>query len=327
MALNIFIPRLENTGLATPSAKDDVLYDMIIIGAGPAGLTAAMYSARARLKTLVIERIKAGGQIIITEWVDNYPGFDEGISGFELGQRFERHAKKFGVEITSADVTAISEEDHIKVVKTTDRQYRGRAVIVATGAKPRRLGVEGEEKFTGRGVSYCATCDAAFFREKHVVVVGGGDTAVQEAVFLTRFARKVALVHRRNELRAAKIIQERAFSNIKLSFIWDSAIKEIKGDKKVDTAVIQNVKTDEITDLPTDGVFVFVGIDPQTEFLKGFVDLDETGYIVTNMQMETSREGVFCCGDAIHQMLRQVSTAVGEGAVAAYSAEQYLTNK
>ena len=325
MALNLFVPKLSPTGQDSAEERDHILYDIIIVGAGPAGLTAAMYAARAKLKTLVIEKIAPGGQIIITDWVDNYPGFDEGISGFELGQRFERHARKFGVDIVSAEVASLTDEEGLKIVRTSQKTYKSRVLILATGAKHRRLGVPGEDKFTGRGVSYCATCDAAFFREKSVVVIGGGDTAVQDAVFLTRFAHKVVIVHRRDKLRATKIIQDKAFSNAKISFIWDSVVREIKGDKSVETAVVENLKTGEKSEHPVDGIFVFIGIDPQTEFLRGFVDLDETGYIMTDMHMETSRAGVFCCGDAIHQRLRQVSTAVGEGALAAYSAEQYLS--
>jgi thioredoxin reductase (NADPH) len=286
-----------------------------------------MYSARGKLKTLVIEKLAPGGQIMITEWVENYPGFDEGISGYELGQRLERQAKKFGVEFAREEVSSLSEEGPVKIVKTSHGEYKCRALIVATGAKPRRLGVPGEAAFTGRGVSYCATCDAAFFREKSVIVVGGGDTAVEESIFLTRFAKKVTVVHRRDKLRAAKIIQDRAFANDKISFIWDSAVKEIKGTRSVEKAVIRNLKTGAETEQQANGVFIFVGVDPQTDFLKGFVNLDEAGYVVTSMSMETLRPGVFACGDAIRQALRQISTAVGEGAMAAYAAEQYLASR
>ena len=329
MALNIVVPRMESSEQSASSAQPPAggLYDIIIIGAGPAGLTAGMYSARAKLKTLVIEKMAPGGQIMITDWVDNYPGFDEGISGYELGQRFERHARKFGIEIVSEEAVSLSEEGSSKVVRTARGEYRCKSLILATGAKPRRLGVPGEAAFTGRGVSYCATCDAAFFREKSVIAIGGGDTAVQEAIFLTRFAKKVTIVHRRDKLRATKIIQEKAFGNPKIAFVWDSVVKEIKGDRKVEKVILGNLKTGAETEQQADGVFVFVGIDPQTDFLKGFVNLDEGGNIITNMKMETSREGVFCCGDAIQQMLRQISTAVGGGALAAYAAEQYLSNR
>jgi thioredoxin reductase (NADPH) len=308
----------------TEDTKKD--HDLVIIGGGPGGLTAAMYAGRSRLSCLVIERMANGGQIIVTDWVDNYPGLYEGISGFDLGRRFEEHAKKFGAEFAYEEVTELRDgPGTIKEIVTTGGIYRAQAVIISTGAKPRKLDVPGETEFTGRGVSYCATCDAAFFKGKTVAVVGGGDTAVQEALYLTKFVEKVHLVHRRHELRATKVIQEEALRHPKIVPVWDTVVTTINGSKSVESLRLRNVKTGEESDLAVNGIFIFVGIEPQTGFLKGYVELDETGYVLVDMKMQTSRPGVFAAGDAIHQMLRQVVTAAGEGALAAFAAEDYIT--
>lgn len=301
-------------------------YDLVIVGGGPAGLAAAIYAGRSRLSCAVIERMAAGGQIVVTDWVDNYPGFPEGISGFDLSRRLEEHAKKFGAEFIYEEVREVRDGERLrKEVVTSGGVYVAKAVIVATGAKPRKLGVPGEAEFTGRGVSYCATCDAAFFKGKTVAVVGGGDTAVQEAIYLTKFVERVHLVHRRDRWRATKIIQEEALANPKIVPVWNTVVTEIRGGRSVEGVRLRNVLDGTEADLAVDGVFIFVGIEPQTEFVKGYLELDETGYILTNMKMQTSRPGVFAAGDVIHQMLRQVVTAVGEGALAAFAAEDYIT--
>lgn len=310
-----------------PSTPNSLDYDVIIVGGGPSGLTAGMYTARARLKTLIIEKMAPGGQIIITEWVENYPGLEEGITGYDLGRKFENHAKKFGAEIVMDEVLTVTEEGEWKSVKTTEKTYRCKALLIATGASPHKLGVPGEIELTGRGVSYCGTCDAAFFKNKEVVVIGGGDTAVQEALFLTKFASKVTIIHRRDKLRAIQIMQDQAKANPKISFIWDSVVEKINGSKTVESVTIKNIKTGTTSDFRTDGCFVFVGIDPQTKFLQGQLKQDESGYIIVDQEGHTSKEGIFACGDCVSQLLRQIATAVGRGAATAYAAQQYLEQK
>lgn len=300
------------------------LYDILIIGGGPAGLTAGMYAARSRLNTLIIERMALGGQVITTELVENYPGFPEGISGFELGERMARQAERFGLRTAYAEVTGIEVKGEIKEVRSSEGVYRARAVIISTGADPAKLGVRGEDRLRGKGVSYCATCDGAFFQDLPIAVVGGGDTAVEEGVYLTRYASSVTIIHRRDQLRAARIIQDRAFSNRKIRFLWDTVVTEILGEKQVEGLILKNVKTGEASDLKVSGVFILVGMRPNTDFLKGILELDERGFIITNEDLETSIPGVFAAGDVRKTNLRQVAVSVGEGALAAYLAEKYL---
>lgn len=301
-------------------------YDITIIGGGPAGLTAAIYAARSLRKVAVLEKGVPGGQIAMTDMIENYPGFPEGISGMELMQKFEEQAKKFGTEfINLFDVNEIKKTEEGFTIESADgRELFSKTIIIATGQNPRNLGVPGEGEFTGRGVSYCATCDGAFFRGKKVAVVGGGNSAIQEAIYLTRFAESVTVIHRRNQLRADRILQERAFQNEKIRFHWDSVVTEIKGDTLLKSLVIKNVKTGEEFEEGFDGLFIYIGYKPNTDFLKDFVELDEGGFIKTNEELETSVKGVFACGDVRNNSLKQVSVAVGEGALAAVNAEKFL---
>ncbi|MCX7831853.1 MAG: thioredoxin-disulfide reductase [Actinobacteria bacterium] len=301
-------------------------YDITIIGGGPAGLTSAIYATRSLRKVALVEKGVPGGQIATTDLIENYPGFPEGISGPELMQRFEEQAKKFGTDFLNLfNVSEISLEDNMKIVRSTDgRSIISKAVIIATGQNPRKLGVPGESEFTGRGVSYCATCDGAFFKGKKVAVVGGGNSAIQEALYLTRFADSVTVIHRRDQLRADRILQERAFKNEKIQFLWNSVVSEIRGDQLLRSIVVKNVQTGEQKEVELHGVFIYIGYEPNTDFLKGFLELDENGYIITDEKLQTSIPGVFACGDVRKNALKQVSVAVGEGAVAAMSAEQYL---
>ncbi len=297
------------------------MHDLVIIGGGPAGLTAGIYAQRARLKTILFEREMVGGQIALSDVIENYPGFPS-ISGMELMQKFEQHARGLGLEIELAEVKDVQFEGDIKIVKTSKGDYPAKAVVVATGAKPRRLGVPGEKEFTGKGVSYCATCDGPFFRGRDVMVIGGGDTAIKEAVFLAKLAKKVYVVHRRDQLRAEKILQERAFNTENIEFLWSHILKEIKGDRFVEEAVVEDLKTGELKTVKAEGIFIFVGINPTTDFID--VEKDERGFIKTTSRMETSRSGVFAAGDCTTTPLLQVATAVGNGAIAAYEAEKYI---
>lgn len=298
--------------------------DVIIIGAGPAGLTAGLYAARARLKTVLLERLAPGGQILTTDWVENYPGFPEGISGFELVDRMKRQSEKFGLVIQSQDVSRLELDQEKKILVTDKGNLESKALILACGATPRRLGIEGETLLTGKGVSYCATCDGPFYRDQEVAVIGGGDTAVEEALFLTRFASRVYLIHRRDELRATKLLQERVQAEGKIKIIWDTIPTQITGEIGVDGINLKNVKTGEESRLPVQGVFVFVGFSPNNGPVKDLLKLDERGFVVTNNHMETSIPGVFAAGDIRSKLLRQVSTAVGDAAMAAFAAERYL---
>ncbi|MGI6698532.1 MAG: thioredoxin-disulfide reductase [Clostridia bacterium] len=301
------------------------LYDIIIIGGGPAGLSAGLYGARSRAKTLILEKGKWGGQAATTEELENYPGSIEQPTGPEITARMKRQVEEFGAETKAETVTKLELDGKIKRVITDSAEYQAKTVIIATGAKPRLLGCPGELELRGKGVSYCATCDADFFTDLRVVVVGGGDSAIQEAIYLTKFAEKVTVIHRRDELRAAKSIQERAFANPKIDFIWDSVVTEIKGDGIVESVVVKNVKTNEIKEVQTDGVFMFVGYDPVSDLVKGLVDMDEKGYIITDENMSTSVEGVFAAGDVRVKSLRQVVTAASDGAIAAVRAEHYIS--
>lgn len=299
-----------------------MVYDIVIIGGGPAGLTAGIYVKRAMLNAVLLEKMGIGGQIIVTDKVENFPGFLE-ISGADLAAKFEEQARKFGLEMKGmAEVDSIEDKGNIKIIKTTEGDIETKSVIIASGTTPKRLGAKGEIELTGRGVSYCATCDGFFFKEKEVVVIGGGDSAITEAIYLTKMAKKVTVVHRRNELRAEKINQEHAFSNPKISFIWDSVLEEIVGKNVVETVILKNLKTNVTSEVKTDGVFIYVGLVPNTKFVD--VKKDEWGFIIANAKMETSVKGIFVAGDCRVTPLRQITTAVGDGAIAAVSAERYL---
>jgi thioredoxin reductase (NADPH) len=304
------------------------IYDVIIIGGGPAGLTAGIYTSRARISTLLIEKLGIGGQASITDRIENYPGFIEGISGPELVHNMEEQAQSFGVKTIFDEVTRVevSDEGNIKRVFVHDdpEPYQCLSIIVAAGHEQRKLGVPGETEFTGRGVSYCATCDGAFFRDRAVAVVGGGDVAVEEALFLTRFVSKAYIVHRRDRLRATKILQERAAGNDKIAFVFDSVLDEVSGQTTVNGVKVRNVKTGQTEVLAVDGVFVFIGWNPNLSFLGSVVDRSEDGYIIVDKEMTTSREGIFACGDCCKKKLRQIVAACGDGATAAFSAQHYV---
>jgi len=303
------------------------VYEVIIIGGGPGGLTAGLYTSRARLSTLLIESALFGGQMTTTELIENYPGFPQGVTGDELSRLMEDQAKKFGMKTVTQEVVKVSLEGDVKVVQTYETTYRCEALIVSTGAEYRKLGIPGEKEFAGKGVSYCATCDGAFFRDSQIVVVGGGDSALTEALFLTKFARELTIIHRRDALRGTKIYQERALASPKIKFLWNSIVQEIKGDSTVRSINVKNVKTGEIKEVETEGVFLFVGLVPRTQFLKGVVQMDEAGYILTNEDCETSTKGIFAVGDCRKKLLRQIATAVGDGATAAFASEKFLEIK
>lgn len=305
------------------------LYDVVIIGSGPAGLAAGLYAGRARLSTLIVEKDKEGGQIVQTAEIENYPGSAEEESGPTLIDRMSAQADKFGAEKVLDTIEEMELEGKEKILRGKKDTYRAKTVIIAAGASPVLIGCPGEKEFTGKGVSYCATCDAAFFEDFEVFVVGGGDSAVEEALYLTKFARKVTIIHRRDALRAAKSIQEKAFANEKVDFMWDSVVKELKGDGLLESMVVENVKTGEITEITADeedgtfGVFVFIGFRPQSEVFQGKVEM-ENGYIITDDDMKTSVKGVFAAGDIRKKSLRQVVTAAADGAIAAVQAGKYI---
>lgn len=302
----------------------DNIYDVAIIGGGPAGLTAAIYTGRGLLKTVVIEKLMTGGQATVTHQIDNYPGFPEGISGPELMGKFEEQAKRFGAEIKFATVETVTMEKNMKIINLGSEVIKAKTVILCTGAEPRKLGVPGEAKFTGKGVSYCATCDGAFFRDAEVAVVGGGDSAVKEAIFLTKFASKVYVIHRRDELRAEKVTAQEAFKNEKIEFVWDSVVEEIIGDKELKELRVKNVKDGSVGSIPVEGAFIYVGMLPNTGFLKGLLTLDEGNYIIADKDSHTDISGVFAAGDVRRKISRQVATAVGDGATAAMAAEECI---
>ena len=305
------------------------IYDVIIIGGGPAGLTAGLYAARAGLRALLFEGASSISQITVTDLIENYPGIPEGIGGFELIERFKKQAEQFGLEVTSKDVISIAKKNWGDIeawkVEAGDMSYEALAIIIATGAYWRKLGVAGEDGFVGKGVSYCATCDGPLFKNRDVVVVGGGDAAIQEAIFLTNFARKVTIVHRRDRLRATKSLQQRAFANSKIEFAWNSVVEEISGTDIVEKVKIRDVKSVDVTrEIAAAGIFIFTGLIPKTEIVRGIVDLDSGGYIIADENMRTSAKGIFAGGDCIRKSLRQVITACGDGATAAFSAQHYV---
>jgi thioredoxin reductase (NADPH) len=299
--------------------------ELVILGAGPAGLTAGMYAARARLPLVLLEKALPGGQMASTEKVDNYPGFDEPVFGYELAGKMEAHARKFGVEVVQADIGRVSAEEDRYVVETdAGESYVCRALILATGAAPVKLGIPGELEFAGKGVSYCAVCDGPFFTDLEVAVVGGGDSAVEEAIYLSRLASKVHLIHRRDKLRAVKHIQEKALAEPKIIVHWDSVPVAVRGEREVEALRIRSRKDGSETDVPVGGVFFYVGLHPNTQGFEHLVETDDRGFIITDVRMRCSRPGIFAAGDVRSKILRQISTAVGDGAVAAYSAQQYL---
>jgi len=300
-------------------------YDLIIIGGGPAGMTAGLYASRAELKTLLVEKMIMGGQMMTATLVENWPGYPGGIDGPELMTRFQTHCVEFGLETATGEVEKIEDLGRQKRLIIDGKEYLSKAVLIATGANPRKLNVEGEAALVGRGVSYCATCDGAFFRNVSIAVIGGGDTAAEEAVYLTRFASKVYLVHRRDEMRTTKILQNRVFENEKIEMVWDSVVTGLDSDNTGLTGVrVENVKTAEQRALEAVGMFVAIGVTPITHFLGGLVELDESGYIKAGESTHTSVPGIFAAGDCRTSYLKQVSTAVGDGAVAATQIEKYL---
>jgi thioredoxin reductase (NADPH) len=299
--------------------------ELIIIGSGPAGLTAAIYAARANLEPLVIEGLAAGGQLMLTTEVENFPGFPEGMMGPELMMRMREQAERFGAEFVTADVDRVDLGERPFGAWVGDAEYLARTVIVSTGASARMLGIEGEYDLLGHGVSTCATCDGFFFRDHEIAVVGGGDSAMEEAIFLTKFASKVTVVHRRGELRASKIMADRALAHPKIEFAWDSAVDEVLGDKKLEGARLRNLVTGQESVLPVTGLFVAIGHDPNTNLFKGQLELDANGYVVTEgASMRTSVDGVFACGDVQDHVFRQAITAAGTGCMAAIEAERWL---
>ena len=302
------------------------IYDMIIIGGGPAGYTAALYAARAGLETLIVERMSIGGQMALTDIIDNYPGFDEGIDGFTLGMKMQSGAERFGAKTEYAEVTEVALMEEPKRIVTTSGELFAKTVVIATGANPRELGIEGEESLVGRGLHYCAHCDGRFYKGKTVAVVGGGNSAAQDALYLSHLAKKVYLIHRRDSLRATKIYHDPLLKAENVEFIWDSAVKEHIVDGRIKGAVVENLKSGERSELYFDGLFVSIGRKPATELFSE-IDKDESGYIVADESTKTNIEGVFAVGDVRTKALRQVVTAVGDGAVAAHFAEEYISLK
>ncbi len=303
------------------------MYDLIIVGAGPAGLTAGLYAGRYRLKTLLLEKTAIGGQIIMSATIENYPGFPGGIPTLELIEKMEKQAREVGVEIVSAEVNLIEGDAPVFNVRTLEKDFSAKSLIISTGAHWKRLGVPGEEKFIGRGVSFCATCDAPFFKNKEVVVVGGGDKAVEEAMFLSSYAAKVTIIHRRAGFRCAGILLEKARLNPKINFVLDSVVERVEGENKVEAVAVKNVITGSKSSISCQGVFIFIGVGPTTEFLKNYLLTDESGFIITDDKMQSSREGLFACGDCRKKNFYQVITACGDAALAAFSAHNYLLLK
>jgi thioredoxin reductase (NADPH) len=303
--------------------EERTVYDVVIIGAGPAGMTAAVYASRAELKTVLLERGVPGGQMANTEEVENFPGFTM-ITGPELSSKMFEHAQKFGAEYKFGDIKSVELDGDIKILKTSSEDIYTKSVVIATGAEYKTIGVPGEDLLRGRGVSYCAVCDGAFFKERELYVIGGGDSAVEEGVFLTKYASKVTIVHRRDELRAQKILQDRAFKNDKIDFIWDTELQSINGDSRVESITLKDKKTGEEYTKDADGVFIYIGMLPLTSPFKDLGILNENGYIETNEEMETKIPGIFAAGDVREKSLRQIVTATGDGSLAAQNAQHYL---
>jgi thioredoxin reductase (NADPH) len=304
------------------------MYDVIIIGAGPAGLTAALYAGRYRLNTLLLEQLSVGGQIVLSSRIENFPGFPGGIATEDLIERFKKQTEELQIKTVMEQVKEVifpfQSDNSLYNIITKEATYQAKAVIIASGAQPKRLGVEGEEKFIGRGISYCATCDGPLFKNKEVAVIGGGDKAIEEALFLTAYASSVCIIHRRDTLRASKILEEKARANKKIRFLLDSVVEKIEGRDKVEAVKIKNVKTKSLSLFNCQGVFIFVGILPNTDFLKQKLEMDENGFIITDQDLQTSQKGVFACGDCRKKSLYQVINACAEGAVAAASTQRYL---
>jgi thioredoxin reductase (NADPH) len=304
----------------------DKVYDVIIIGGGPAGFTAGIYTAREKLDAILLDKSMAGGIPNNTDLIENYPGFPEGISGPELMSKFRQQAERFGITLREyEEILKIQPADNYFIVRTENDTYRAKAVIIATGGVPRTLDVPGEKEYTGRGVSYCATCDGPFFKDANVLVIGGGDAAVQEALFLTKFAKSVTIVHRRDQLRAAPILQQRAQANPKINFLWDSVVTRIFGSNLLEGVEIKDLKTGEISQLKADGVFTFIGWIPNSEFVKELVKLDNQGYIITDISMNTSVNGIFAIGDIRSKKYRQIANAVGDATIGALAVSDYLS--
>ena len=314
-----------------PEQIPESVYDIIIVGGGPAGFTAGLYAARANLRTLLVEGAASVSQITTTDVLENYPGIPDPIGGYELVERFKKQAIHFGLETIFDDVTAIEKTGWGKtggwIIRTSGKTYEAMALIIATGANWRKLGVPNEDTLTGRGVSYCATCDGPLYRKKDVIVVGGGDAAIQEALFLTNFAEKVTVVHRRDRLRAAAVLQKRAFANPRIAFAWKHVIEEIRGTDGVQAAVLRHVDTGALQEVPIDGVFIFIGLVPNTTLVQDLVRREQDGSIMVDGNMKTSIPGIFACGDCTHKLLRQVVTACGDGATAAYAAQLYVEDQ
>jgi len=303
---------------------NDVDFDLVVIGGGPAGLTAGLYASRARLKTILIERLSPGGQVLITDWIENYPGYPEGISGPDLVDKMTAQAQQFDLKIETGEVSSMALSDRVKTIQLDSKTISAYGVIIASGASPKKLGVPGEDTFFGRGISSCATCDAPFYKDGILAAVGGGDTAVQESLYLTKFAKKVYLIHRRDQLRAEAVLQERAFANGKIEILWDSVLSRIDGLSNVEEVTVKNLKTEAETAYTVDGCFIWVGTQPNTEFLPDSVSIDDGGFINADAKMQTSLPGVFAAGDVRNTPLRQIATAIGDAAIAASSAEHYI---
>ncbi|HOE62967.1 MAG TPA: thioredoxin-disulfide reductase [Candidatus Sumerlaeota bacterium] len=303
---------------------DKRYFDVAIVGGGPAGLAAAIYAARARRKTMILDKALAGGQVMFTALIENYPGFPKGSSGMELADLMAQQARNLGVPIEMEEARGIERDKKDIILRTDKGEIVAKALIIATGSSWKKLNVPGEAELSGRGVSYCGTCDAMLYRDKEIVVVGGGDTAIDEALFLTRFVKRLHIVHRRGELRAEKILQERAFANEKIGFIWDSVVTKIVGDQKVSGVELLNKKTNETSVFPTEGVFIFVGNEPNTGFVPEMISKTGEGQIIVNIKMETNAPGIYAAGDVRAESIRQVVSAAGDGATAAWYADKYL---